>query len=156
MIRWETLTNWNTYDSLIIIYQETLEALNELSTFFKENTIRKRRNLRGDIESRSLSINQVTYHIHDSESYSYFCISLDRIFSNHSTWLKNVIWLEILTRAHSLYYLSSLALDSVQHEVASMDKSCKEMSNKLAAVKGRTHHLMSQMSSFQATRQANN
>nr|CAG4643844.1 EOG090X03SX [Lepidurus arcticus] len=38
--------------------KETLEALRELSTFFKENTINSRRNLRGEIERRSLTINQ--------------------------------------------------------------------------------------------------
>lgn len=39
--------------------QDTLEALKELSTFFNENSIRTRRNLRGEIEGRSLAINQV-------------------------------------------------------------------------------------------------
>lgn len=35
-----------------------LEALKALSTFFVENSLRTRRNLRGDIERRSLSINE--------------------------------------------------------------------------------------------------
>ncbi|XP_063807975.1 conserved oligomeric Golgi complex subunit 6 isoform X3 [Pseudophryne corroboree] len=35
-----------------------LEALKALSTFFAENSLRSRRNLRGDIERRSLSINE--------------------------------------------------------------------------------------------------
>nr|CAG4636061.1 EOG090X03SX [Eubosmina coregoni] len=38
--------------------KETLEALKELSTFFTENSIRTRRNLRGEIEGRNLNINQ--------------------------------------------------------------------------------------------------
>ena len=35
-----------------------LEALKALSTFFGENSLRTRRNLRGDIERRSLAINE--------------------------------------------------------------------------------------------------
>ena len=35
-----------------------LEALKSLSEFFKENNLRSRRNLRGDIEKRSLAINE--------------------------------------------------------------------------------------------------
>ena len=35
-----------------------LEALKALSTFFKENTLRNRRNLRSDIERKSLAINE--------------------------------------------------------------------------------------------------
>ncbi|KAG8585013.1 hypothetical protein GDO81_004865 [Engystomops pustulosus] len=38
--------------------KEMLEALKALSTFFTENSLRSRRNLRGDIERRSLSINE--------------------------------------------------------------------------------------------------
>ncbi|XP_053564378.1 conserved oligomeric Golgi complex subunit 6 [Bombina bombina] len=38
--------------------KEMLEALKALSTFFNENSLRSRRNLRGDIERRSLSINE--------------------------------------------------------------------------------------------------
>uniref|UniRef100_A0A8B9H1S3 Conserved oligomeric Golgi complex subunit 6 n=1 Tax=Astyanax mexicanus TaxID=7994 RepID=A0A8B9H1S3_ASTMX len=38
--------------------QEMLEALKSLSVFFTENSLRTRRNLRGDIEKRSLSINE--------------------------------------------------------------------------------------------------
>ncbi|XP_073439373.1 conserved oligomeric Golgi complex subunit 6 [Dendrobates tinctorius] len=38
--------------------KEMLEALNSLSSFFTENSLRSRRNLRGDIERRSLSINE--------------------------------------------------------------------------------------------------
>ena len=35
-----------------------LEALKALSTFFTENNLRSRRNLRSDIEKRSLAINE--------------------------------------------------------------------------------------------------
>ena len=35
-----------------------LEALKAVSVFFKENSLRSRRNLRGDIERRSLAINE--------------------------------------------------------------------------------------------------
>ena len=38
--------------------QELLEALQGLSAFFTENSLRTRRNLRGDIERRSLAINE--------------------------------------------------------------------------------------------------
>ncbi|KAL3852068.1 hypothetical protein ACJMK2_015756 [Sinanodonta woodiana] len=38
--------------------KEMLEALKALSTFFNENNLRTRRNLRGDIERRSLAINE--------------------------------------------------------------------------------------------------
>lgn len=38
--------------------QEMLEALKALSVFFTENSLRTRRNLRGDIERRSLTINE--------------------------------------------------------------------------------------------------
>ena len=44
-----------------VLGQDTLEALKELSTFFTENSIRTRRNLRGEIEGRSLAINQVLH-----------------------------------------------------------------------------------------------
>lgn len=39
-------------------FKDTLEALKELSTFFTENTLQSRRNLRSQIEKRSLSINE--------------------------------------------------------------------------------------------------
>lgn len=35
-----------------------MEALKALSTFFVDNSLRSRRNLRGDIEKRSLAINE--------------------------------------------------------------------------------------------------
>lgn len=38
--------------------QDTLEALNDLSTFFTENSLQTRRNLRSQIEKRSLTINE--------------------------------------------------------------------------------------------------
>lgn len=42
----------------IMSFQEMLEALTALSVFFSENSLRTRRNLRGDIERRSLAINE--------------------------------------------------------------------------------------------------
>lgn len=38
--------------------QDTLEALKQLSTFYKENSLTARRNLRSQIEKRSLHINE--------------------------------------------------------------------------------------------------
>ncbi|XP_054707381.1 conserved oligomeric Golgi complex subunit 6-like [Uloborus diversus] len=38
--------------------KETLDALRDLSTFFTENTIKNRRNLRSEIEKRSLKVNE--------------------------------------------------------------------------------------------------
>lgn len=38
--------------------QDTIEALRELSTFYAENTLQARRNLRSQIEKRSLDINE--------------------------------------------------------------------------------------------------
>lgn len=40
------------------MYQQTLEALKQLSTFYTENTLQARRNLRSQIEKRSLDINE--------------------------------------------------------------------------------------------------
>jgi hypothetical protein len=45
-----------------------------------------------------------------------------------------------------------IALNDVHSQVLFMDQSCKGMSTKLAAVKTRTHQLMSQMTSFQTAR----
>uniref|UniRef100_A0A182P3P1 Conserved oligomeric Golgi complex subunit 6 n=1 Tax=Anopheles epiroticus TaxID=199890 RepID=A0A182P3P1_9DIPT len=45
-------------ESRIETDRETLDALSDLSTFFKENTLQSRRNLRSQIEKRSLEINQ--------------------------------------------------------------------------------------------------
>lgn len=42
----------------LIFFQNMLEALRAVSTFFTENNIRTRRNLRGEIERRSLLVNQ--------------------------------------------------------------------------------------------------
>lgn len=42
----------------VLCVQEMLEALKALSVFFTENSLRTRRNLRGDIERRSLGINE--------------------------------------------------------------------------------------------------
>lgn len=44
---------------MIHFLQDTVDALKELSTFFTENTLRSRRNLRGEIEKRSVGISEV-------------------------------------------------------------------------------------------------
>lgn len=43
---------------MLFISQEMVEALKALSIFFADNSLRSRRNLRGDIEKRSLAINE--------------------------------------------------------------------------------------------------
>lgn len=40
--------------------RETLDALADLSQFYTENTLQSRRNLRSQIERRSLAINEVS------------------------------------------------------------------------------------------------
>nr|CAG4651713.1 EOG090X03SX [Triops cancriformis] len=94
--------------------KETLEALKELSAFFKENTINSRRNLRGEIERRSLIIKQ-----------------------------------EVLAAFKNV----KEALDAVENDAMSLDKTCKEMSARLQATKTQTHHLLDQMAEFQSEKQ---
>ena len=43
-------------DSKLESDKDTMDALRELSTFFKENNLQTRRNLRGEIERRNLTI----------------------------------------------------------------------------------------------------
>lgn len=43
---------------ILFDFQDVLEALKSLSSFFQENNLRSRRNLRSDIEHRSLAINE--------------------------------------------------------------------------------------------------
>lgn len=45
-------------DECFCLLQDLVEALKALSTFFTENSLRERRNLRGDIEKRSLYVNE--------------------------------------------------------------------------------------------------
>lgn len=42
----------------MFVLKDALEALKSLSGYFNENNIRTRRNLRGDIERRSIAINE--------------------------------------------------------------------------------------------------
>lgn len=49
---------FNFFFFILIYEQEALEALSDLSTFFTENTLQSRRNLRSKIEKRSLTINE--------------------------------------------------------------------------------------------------
>lgn len=46
------------YLALLIFLKGTLEGLEHLSTFYVKNTIQARRNLRNQIEKRSLDINE--------------------------------------------------------------------------------------------------
>ncbi|PSN44948.1 hypothetical protein C0J52_16472 [Blattella germanica] len=48
--------------------KDTLEALKELSTFFTENTLQARRNLRSKIEKRSLAINEMACFVYSDFS----------------------------------------------------------------------------------------
>lgn len=50
-----------TFETRLDSDKETLDALTDLSTFFTENSIKTRRNLRSQIEKRSLAINEVIY-----------------------------------------------------------------------------------------------
>ena len=50
--------NGDNQANYVVIPQEMVEALKALSTFFADNSLRSRRNLRGDIEKRSLAINE--------------------------------------------------------------------------------------------------
>lgn len=52
-----------TFETRLDSDKETLDALADLSTFFTENTIQTRRNLRSQIEQRSLAINEVCVEI---------------------------------------------------------------------------------------------
>ena len=42
--------------------KDTLDALTDLSSFFTENNMQTRRNLRSQIEKRSLAINEVIHY----------------------------------------------------------------------------------------------
>lgn len=48
-----------TFETRLDAEKETLDALTDLSTFLTKNTIQTRRNLRSQIEQRSLAINEV-------------------------------------------------------------------------------------------------
>ena len=52
-------------DSKLETDKDTVDALKELSTFFQDNNLKTRRNLRGEIERRNLQINRqsLTYGI---------------------------------------------------------------------------------------------
>lgn len=50
---------WVRINAIVIVpAQDMVEALKALSAFFTDNSLRSRRNLRGDIEKRSLAINE--------------------------------------------------------------------------------------------------
>lgn len=57
-LNYVVLSNIHLLVLTISVLQETLEALKELSTFFTDNSLQSRRNLRNQIEKRSLTINE--------------------------------------------------------------------------------------------------
>uniref|UniRef100_A0ABM5GLW2 Conserved oligomeric Golgi complex subunit 6 n=1 Tax=Pogona vitticeps TaxID=103695 RepID=A0ABM5GLW2_9SAUR len=63
--------------------KEMLEALKALSTFFVENSLRTRRNLRGDIEHRSLAINEEFVYIFKQVKEELESINEDVQFMNN-------------------------------------------------------------------------
>nr|CAG4638356.1 EOG090X03SX [Cyclestheria hislopi] len=104
--------------------KETLEALTELSTFFHENTIRNRRNLRGDIERRTLTINQDTF-----KAFSQVKEALDSVYNE--VFLMNQCCKEMAsklsatkTRTHQLMsQMAQFQLENnrlaMEHDIAS-------------------------------------
>uniref|UniRef100_A0A2K6TVE9 Conserved oligomeric Golgi complex subunit 6 n=1 Tax=Saimiri boliviensis boliviensis TaxID=39432 RepID=A0A2K6TVE9_SAIBB len=73
--------------------KEMLEALKALSTFFVENTLRTRRNLRGDIERKSLAINEEFVSIFKEvkevcKFFSLRCLIFVVCFENYSQKLE--------------------------------------------------------------------
>lgn len=68
---------------LISSFQEAIEALTDLSTFFHENTLQTRRQLRSQIEKRSLVINEVHSSFVWLNRWNFNRISFHRIFSQH-------------------------------------------------------------------------
>ena len=79
-----------------------VEALKALSSFFDDNSLRSRRNLRGDIEKRSLTINESferTFREVKEVKINIKCICLS-MFTNTQTqtwlqlahpWCKNLL-----------------------------------------------------------------
>ncbi|KAJ4429443.1 hypothetical protein ANN_21612 [Periplaneta americana] len=110
--------------------KDTLEALKELSTFFTENTLQSRRNLRSKIEKRSLAINE----------------------------LKNVYKRQLSFDVISQDFLSAFrevkeALDAIYNDVSEMNNSVQNMTSRLQATKTQTHHLIDQTTKLQAESQ---
>lgn len=70
-----------------------MEALKALSTFFVDNSLRSRRNLRGDIEKRSLAINE-SFESSFREVNQVNCENVSKIvinlkFCKHTIWAYN-------------------------------------------------------------------
>ncbi|XP_050303106.1 conserved oligomeric Golgi complex subunit 6 [Anthonomus grandis grandis] len=64
--------------------QDTIEALRELSTFYKENTLQARRNLRSQIEKRNLDINENFLSTFMEVKESFDCVYNDIVEMNQS------------------------------------------------------------------------
>ncbi|KAJ8983853.1 hypothetical protein NQ317_016458 [Molorchus minor] len=96
--------------------QETLDALKQLSTFYVENTLQARRNLRSQIEKRSLGINKqfLSSFLEVKESF-----------------------------------------DSVYDDIEEMNKSIKEMTQRLQSSKVKTKQLLAQTNSLQQEKSKN-
>ena len=60
--------------------KDTVDALKELSSFFKDNTLKSRRNLRGEIKRRNL---QIDHHFLDT--FRTVKLSVDSLHENVST-----------------------------------------------------------------------
>lgn len=96
-----------------ILFQQTLEALKQLSTFYTENTLQARRNLRSQIEKRSLDINE-----------------------NFIAAFREV----------------KEAFDDVYNDIATMNKSVQEMTNRLQNAKQQIKPLLEQTAALQDSR----
>lgn len=96
--------------------KDTLEALSDLSTFFTENTLQTRRNLRSQIEKRSVAINE-----NFLESFREVKLSLDSICNEIDAMAKSVNSMKENLR-------SSQALT---HDLIQQTNSLQAESNKL-------------------------
>lgn len=90
-----------------------MEALKQLSTFYTENTLQARRNLRSQIEKRSLDINE-----------------------NFIAAFREV----------------KEALDGVYSDIADMNRSVQDMSNRLQNAKQKIKPLLEQTAALQDNR----
>lgn len=98
------------------ILQETLEALNDLSLFFTDNTIQTRRNLRSQIEKRSLGINE-----NFLSAFREVKLSMDDLCDDISSMTKSVN--NMKTRLKNT--------QAQTHELIEQTNSFQEESNKL-------------------------
>lgn len=86
-----------------LCFQEMLEALKALSVFFTENSLRTRRNLRGDIERRSLAINEEFAQIFKEVKEVTSCITLKQ----HCVILKTSVILKPVKASVQCFFFST-------------------------------------------------